>query len=115
VEKTYTLRMRCEDICEIQERERKSFGELLGSLTDLDYVTLRKMVWQFLQPHHKAEFQTPQSVMALIDDAFYDPLVVKLHELYTLNKPPKKDIKTNPRRAQGGTGANSTSSGAGSV
>lgn len=121
VEKTYTLRMRANAICELQERTKKSYGELLGDLGRVDYVSMRHLLFTFLQPYHAKEFKTQESVGDLIDDAHgHNGIISTLTELFRRNKPPQKAGRDangpNPPTAQAdGTGDNSTPTVAASV
>ncbi len=117
VDKTYVLRMRTHDVCALEERAGKSFGQLMDDLVLTNWASLREVLYAFLQTHHAAEFPTPPSVNMLIDDAHgFQGVFPVISELIVRNRPPKtKDGKKNPQKAQAGTGATSTTTVGGSV
>lgn len=112
----YVLRMRTHDVCAMEQRTGKTFGQLMDDLVMKSWSSMRECLFAFLQPYHQADFPSPASVNALIDEVKYDRAMDLVTELIIRNKPPKaKDVKANPRKAQAGVGATSTKAGAGSV
>lgn len=108
-DKFYVLRMRTHDVCALEQRTGKTFGQLMDDLVLKSWSSMRECLFAFLQPYHQAEFPEPGKVNALLDEIKFDGAFAAVSELIVRNRPPKpKDGKANPRKAQAGTGANST-------
>lgn len=108
-DKFYVLRMRTHDVCAMEQRTGKTFGQLMDDLVMNSWTSMRECLFAFLQPYHQPDFPTPSSVNALLDEIKYDRAMDVVTDLIIRNKPPKaKDGKANPRKAQAGTGASST-------
>lgn len=114
-DRMFVLRMRTHDVCALEGRTGKTFGQLMEDLVMKSWSTMRECLWAFLAPYHAAEFPTLPSVNALLDDIKYDRALEIVTELIVRNKPQAKAGKANPRKAQAGTGATSTRAGAASV
>lgn len=108
-DKRYVLRMRTHDVCAMEHRTGKSFGQLMDDILIKSWTSMRECLFAFLQPYHQAEFPDPVKVNALLDEIKWDRAEGVVADLIIRNKPPKtKDGKANPRKAQAGTGATST-------
>jgi hypothetical protein len=109
----YVLRLRTNAICAMQNRLKKSYGDILQDLTKVDYADLRELLFSALQPYHGSQFKTLESVGDLMDDAGgHNGIIDVVVALFNLNRPPaKKDIQAggaaNPPSAQAGTGIDS--------
>lgn len=115
-DKFYVLRMRTHDVCAMEQRTGKTFGQLMDDLVLKSWSSMRECLFAFLQPYHQSDFPTPASVNALLDEIKYDGAFAAVADLITRNRPPKpKDGKANPRKAQVGSGASSTRADAGSA
>ncbi len=65
-DQVYTLALSINEICVMQNRTGKTYGELLRAMP-LDFVAFRDMVFMALQRHHKKQFPNLTSVGDLID------------------------------------------------
>ncbi len=117
-EKTYTLVLSTNAVCELQKRTGKTYGQVLKSLDDLDMDGLRELVWAVLKKFHRKQFTAPEQVGDWIDDVGRNTVQTALLELFILNMPPKDEPQAQqasgggprPLEAQtAGTGPDSTS------
>ena len=122
-EKTYTLFLSTNALCEMQKRTGKTFGQILAGIMSLDIVAMREYLRAVLATHHGKELgkqatQRKVDVDFVIGDIIDDATMVRtkkaLVELFTLNTPndeekPKEGDSANPPDAQDGTGGSSTS------
>ncbi len=113
--KTYTLFLSTNALCSMQQRHKKTYGQILNDIAALDIIALRAMTHAVLQKHHAKEFQAEESVGTLIDTAKMKTVKDAMFELFTLNTPPDEPKKEkgsgsqNPSEsAEDGTGDNST-------
>ena len=115
-DKAFVLRMRTHDVCAMEQRTGKTFGQLMDDLVMKSWSSMRECVFAFLQPYHAGEFNEPAKVNWLLDEIKYDRAMDVVTELIVKNRPPKpKDGKANPRKAQAGTGRSSNAPAGGSV
>lgn len=84
-EKTYTLRPGINAMAVAQQHAGKPFGEIMKSLTAIDVIALRELVWMLLKKHHGKEFPTAEKVGDLIDDAGVMPVIDAVAETFNLN------------------------------
>lgn len=113
-EQTYVLRMRLNALCALQQRTKKTYGELIGDLSMMNVESARELLWTFLQPYHGPQFKSIALVGDLMDDMGGLVAVVGvLTELFTLNRPPQKataERGANPLTAGTGLGLSETAS-----
>lgn len=111
-DRTYVLRIRLNALCALQQRTKKTYGELLADLSLMNVESVRELLWTYLQPYHAKEFTKLDVVGDLIDDLGGHVKVVSiLAKLFELNRP-KKDASGgedgNPRTAGTGHGSSVT-------
>lgn len=107
-DKAFVLRMRTHDVCALEHRTGKSFGQLMDDLVMKSWSSMRECLWAFLTPYHAQEFPTLPAVNALMDEIKYDRAMDVVTELIIRNKPQSPKVgKSNPRKAQVGTGRTS--------
>ncbi len=87
-EDRFTLCLSMNAICRMQTRTKKTYGELLQSMRNLDIAALRDIVWMTLEKYHKDTFPNPEKVGDLIDrsDGGVSGTVETLNRLFTLNQ-----------------------------
>lgn len=113
--RTLTLFLGTNAICEMQNRTKQTYGQILRSIEDLDYSNFRELVWAALKRHHAKQYPNVEKVGDLIDDVSRWRVQTALVQLFLLNMPPKAEEKepevgpTRPTEATAGTGNDSTS------
>ncbi len=65
-ESVYTLALGMNEICALQARTGKTYGELLNAMT-FDFAAFRDVVWSSLKRYHAKQFPTITSVGDFID------------------------------------------------
>lgn len=114
-ERTFVLRMRLNELCALQKRTGKSYGQLVAEVGEMNVETMRDLLFAYVQPYHSKEIKRVEQVGDLIDDyGGHISAVGMLTEFWTLNRP-KKDIRpegkaTNPPMAGTGLGLSETAS-----
>jgi hypothetical protein len=112
--RTLTLFLSTNAICEMQSRTKQTYGQILRSIEDLDYTNFRELVWAALKRHHVKQFPNVERVGDLIDDASRWRVQAAMMQLFVLNMPPKAEETTpevgpdRPTEATDGTGNGST-------
>ena len=106
-EKTYTLKLSMNAAAVLQGRHKKSVGALLREAIDLDFVSIRAIVWLLLQKFHAAEFKTEDAAGNLIDDA--GGVKVFFSTLQKLGDITNDESDPNAMAQGNGTGESSTS------
>lgn len=109
----YTLKLSFNVAATLQGRHKKTLGQLLRDIDDLDAVAIRGIFWALLQKHHAAKFKNEEAVGEFIDEAGGVKVVMdKIQEAFMVNSDP------NPQAAQetaGGISDNSSSTPAASA
>ena len=114
-EKSYVLRMRMNALCALQQRTKKTYGELIADMSMMNVESVRELLWAVLQPYHANEFKSINLVGDLIDDmGGHVKAVAAITDLLVLNRP-KKDVtpegaRENPQTAGTGLGLSETAS-----
>ncbi len=125
-EQTYTLRITTNELCAMEKRTGKTYGEILQGLLAVNVTVAREYLRVVLEPCHgkdlrlaakKAQTDVDTIVGNLIDEAGFKRVKETLLALFTLNLPPPEEPvavaaateAANPPDAQGGIGGNSTS------
>lgn len=112
--RTYTLFLSTNAVCEMQQRTKQTYGQILRSIEDLDFANFREIVWASLKKYHAKQFPTAEKVGDLIDDAKRYRVQEAIMQLFILNLPPKAEEKQpevgpdRPPAATDGTGDAST-------
>jgi hypothetical protein len=113
-DKTYTLFLSTNALCELQNRTKKTYGQVIRDLRTLDMSDYRELVWAVLKKYHRKAFTTVEQVGELIDDAKPRAVMDALVQLFKLAQPPAEETETGgavrPPEDDGpsdGTGANS--------
>jgi hypothetical protein len=106
--KPYTLKMSINAAAICQHRHKKTGGALLREAEDLDFVSIRALVWVLLQKFHAKEFPTEERVGEFMDEAgglnFFLKAIQLLAEINSAGPDPNLTAQgTN------GTGESSTS------
>ncbi len=121
-EQTYVLRITTNELCAMEKRTGKTYGEILQGLLAVNVTVAREYLRVVLEPLHgrdlrlaaqKGKTDVDAVVGDLIDAATFQRVKETLLTLFTLNLPPKEERvaatteDANPPDAQGGTGDNS--------
>ncbi len=131
-EQTYVLRITTNELCAMEKRTGKTYGEILQGLLAVNVTVAREYLRVVLEPCHGRDLRLAAQqgktdvdavVGDLIDAATFQRVKETLLTLFTLNLPPKEEPvavaaateAANPPDAQGGTGDSSTSTPAVSV
>lgn len=91
--RTYTLFLGTNAVCEMQQRTKQTYGQILRSIEDLDFSNFREIVWAALKKHHARQFPNVEKVGDMIDDAKRYRVQDAVLELFLLNMPPKAEEK----------------------
>lgn len=118
-EREFVLRMRLNELCALQKRTQKTYGQLVAEVGEMNVETLRDLLHAYLMPYHSKEIKTVNQVGDLIDDyGGHIKAITLLTEFWTLNRP-KKEIKpeggSNPPMAGTGLGLSETASASASL
>lgn len=110
----YTLKLSMKAACQIQQRMKKTVGELMLAAERLDYEAISSLMWAVLQHHHGDRFKTIDTVYGLLDKGggpkpFFE-FARKLQEAEAMDGEAKAAADANPPSAQAdGTGDSSRS------
>jgi len=66
-DRALVLSLTTNDLCVIQARTGKTYGDLVVGLSRLDVPAIRDLLWTALQRYHAAEFKKVEDVGALMD------------------------------------------------
>lgn len=101
-ERSYTLVLSMNAIAEMEARTKKTYGQLVASMSALDITALRDIFWMTLKKHHAKTFDTAAKVGDLIDEAGGPNAAVRaLDRLFELNRKKKDDDDpSDPQAAQ---------------
>lgn len=107
--KEYTLRPRTNAIRALEQRTKKTYGQILRSVDDFDAEIVCQFMLALLQPYHAKEIRSVEQVGDLIDDAGGMQKAVRLIvEMLVLNNQKATTVAEggaeNPPSAQAGTG-----------
>lgn len=110
----FTLMLSMEAGCQIQQRMKKTVGELMLAADRLDYEAIRVLMWAALQFHHGDEFKTIDKVNGLLNAAggpkVFFRYAKELADLEAMDGEAKAAADANPLVAQAdGTGESSRS------
>lgn len=105
--KPYTLKVGMNAAAILQHRHKKSIGALLREAADLDFVSIRALVWLLLQKFHAKEFPTEEKVGDFMDES--GGLSFFLTAIQTLAEANNEGPDPNLTAQGNGTGASSTS------
>lgn len=96
----YTLVLSMNAICEMESRTGKTYGGLVLSMQALDFQALRNILWMTLKKYHAKDFETVESVGALIDELPAGPAsaIEALTTLFRVNES-RGQKKTDPPTA----------------
>lgn len=124
-EKTFTLFLSVNALCEMQKRTGKTYGQILTGIMTLDIVAMRDYLRAVLQTHHGKEFGVQAKKRGVDPDVLFGEVIDRagmkstkkaLMDLFTLNSPEEDDKPkegsgkgVNPPGAEDGTGDDSTS------
>jgi hypothetical protein len=108
-ERTYVLRPTMNALCAMERRTGRTYGALVASLTSLDFMALRELLFTLLQPYHRKDFPTLDQVGNLIDEVGgHRPVLEAITDVLTLNAArAKAERDADPQTAQVGTGEHS--------
>lgn len=114
-DRRYVLRMSMNSLCALQQRTKKTYGELIGDLSMMNVESVREILWTLLQPYHANEFKSINLVGDLIDDiGGHVKATSIITDLLILNRPkkdkPASDGAANPPTAGTGLGLSETGS-----
>ena len=66
--KEYTLKLTMKAAIQLQQRRKKTLGEIVQACAAVDADYLCDVLFVLLQPHHKDEFKTVDQAGELLDD-----------------------------------------------
>jgi hypothetical protein len=108
---SYTLKLSMNAAATLQKQTGKTIGKLLGECSDLDFVSIRSVIWMLLQKYHAEQFKTEAKVGDFIDDSGgLSVFIDAINNVVEINQPevqPEAGAGGNPPTP--GTGAGSTS------
>jgi len=98
---SYTLCLSINAICEMQNRNKKTYAEMVASMRSLDINALRDILWMTLKKYHGKSFPDANSVGDLIDslDNGVNDAVTAIAALFALNES-RGEQTVNPPMAQ---------------
>lgn len=111
---SYSLKLSTNIAASMQAKHRKSLGQLLREVDDLDVVSTRAILWALLQKHHAGQFKTEEQVGTLMDDAGMKPIIDAIGKVLELNNGPA-DPNPKAQETTTGDGTSSTSAPDGSA
>lgn len=104
--KPYTLKVSMNAGAILQHRHKKSVGALMREATDLDFVSIRGLVWLMLQKYHAKEFATEEKVGDFMDES--GGLTLFMNAIAQLAETNSEGADPNPTAQANGTGESST-------
>lgn len=110
-DKTYVLRLTNQAICETQARTGKTWGVLLRSMDEMDYIAYRDVLNVTLRAYHAKEFPNLVAVSGLIDDASMPRVTQALSKLFELNAAQANKVNEEVKAAENPTAAAMPSTG----
>lgn len=110
-DREFILSLTTNDLCGIQARTGKTYGDLVLAMTRFDVMAIRDLLWTGLQRHHAKEFKKQADVGPLLDElGGFMEAIETLRQLAVVNQRPaaKKGASADPLEAQPGTSEVST-------